>query len=72
MGIYPVILGMLISCAVAISAGQTSSTAHAFRVGKLPDDFVLSPDFNIAETMFQPVIRSLTRRPSSPTEPLEL
>ncbi len=31
--------------------------AEAFRLGKLPDDFVLPPDFNIAPTTFQPVIR---------------
>lgn len=31
--------------------------AEAFRLGRLPDDFVLPPDFNIAPTTFQPVIR---------------
>jgi len=32
--------------------------AEAFHLGKLPDDFVLSPDFNVAPTTFQPVIRA--------------
>ncbi len=31
--------------------------AEAFRLGKLPPGFVLSPDFNIAPSTFQPVIR---------------
>ena len=31
--------------------------AEAFHVGKLPDDFVLAPDYNVAPTTFQPVIR---------------
>jgi len=30
--------------------------AEAFRLGKLPDDFILPPDFNVAPTTFQPVI----------------
>ena len=32
--------------------------AEAFKLGKLPDDFVLPPDFNVAPTTFQPVIRN--------------
>jgi len=32
--------------------------ADAFHVGKLPDGFVLPPDFNVAPTTFQPVIRA--------------
>ena len=32
--------------------------ADAFKLGKLPDDFVLPPDFNVAPTTFQPVIRA--------------
>jgi len=32
--------------------------ADAFRLGKLRDDFVLPPDFNVAPTTFQPVIRA--------------
>jgi putative SOS response-associated peptidase YedK len=32
--------------------------AEAFRVGKLPPGFELPPDFNIAPSTFQPVIRS--------------
>ena len=32
--------------------------ADAFRLGKLPEDFVLPPDFNVAPTTFQPVIRA--------------
>lgn len=32
--------------------------AEAFRLGKLPDGFVLPPDFNVAPTTFQPVIRA--------------
>ena len=31
--------------------------AEAFRLGKLPDGFVLAPDYNVAPTSFQPVIR---------------
>lgn len=31
--------------------------AEAFHLGKLPDDFVLPPDYNVAPTTFQPVIR---------------
>ena len=32
--------------------------AEAFHLGKLPDDFVLPPDYNVAPTTFQPVIRA--------------
>ena len=32
--------------------------AEAFKLGKLPDGFVLPPDFNVAPTTFQPVIRA--------------
>jgi len=32
--------------------------AEAFKLGKLSDDFVLPPDFNVAPTTFQPVIRA--------------
>jgi putative SOS response-associated peptidase YedK len=32
--------------------------AEAFHLGKLPDDFVLPPDYNVAPTTFQPVIRN--------------
>jgi putative SOS response-associated peptidase YedK len=32
--------------------------AEAFKLGKLPDDFVLPPDFNVAPSTFQPVIRA--------------
>ena len=32
--------------------------AEAFKVGKLPPGFELPPDFNIAPTTFQPIIRS--------------
>jgi putative SOS response-associated peptidase YedK len=31
--------------------------AEAFKLGKLPPDFVLPPDYNIAPSPFQPVIR---------------
>ena len=31
---------------------------EAFHLGKLPDDFVLPPDYNVAPTTFQPVIRA--------------
>jgi putative SOS response-associated peptidase YedK len=31
--------------------------AEAFHLGKLPPDFVLAPDYNVAPTTFQPVIR---------------
>jgi len=32
--------------------------AEAFKLGKLPPDFVLPPDFNVAPSTFQPVIRA--------------
>jgi putative SOS response-associated peptidase YedK len=32
--------------------------ADAFKLGKLPDDFVLPPDYNVAPATFQPVIRT--------------
>lgn len=32
--------------------------ADAFKVGKLPADFVLAPSYNVAPTTFQPVIRA--------------
>jgi len=32
--------------------------ADAFKLGKLPDDFALPPDYNVAPTTFQPVIRA--------------
>ena len=31
--------------------------AEAFRLGGLPEDFVLPPDYNVAPTTFRPVIR---------------
>jgi len=31
---------------------------EAFKLGKLPPDFVLPPDFNVAPSTFQPVIRA--------------
>ena len=31
--------------------------ADAFRLGQLPESFVLPPDFNVAPSTFQPVIR---------------
>jgi len=31
--------------------------AETFKLGRLPDDFVLPPDYNVAPTTFQPVIR---------------
>ena len=36
--------------------------AEAFELGKLPDDFVLPPDFNVAPSTFQPVIRANRER----------
>jgi putative SOS response-associated peptidase YedK len=32
--------------------------ADAFKLGKLPDDFALPPDYDVAPTTFQPVIRA--------------
>lgn len=32
--------------------------AEAFKLGRLPDDFVLPPDFNVAPSTFQPIIRA--------------
>jgi putative SOS response-associated peptidase YedK len=31
--------------------------AEAFRLGQLPDGFVLPPDFNVAPSTFQPIVR---------------
>lgn len=32
--------------------------ANAFKLGRIPDDFVLPPDYNVAPTTFHPVIRA--------------
>lgn len=44
-------------CGRYLRRSDKQSIADAFRLGKLPDDFVLAPDYNIAPTTFQPVIR---------------
>jgi putative SOS response-associated peptidase YedK len=32
--------------------------SQAFHLGEIPPDFVLPPDYNVAPTTFQPVIRN--------------
>ena len=44
-------------CGRYLRRSDKQRIAEAFRLGKLPDDFILPPDFNIAPTTFQPVIR---------------
>ena len=40
-----------------LSTFRQAKIAEAFKLGKLPDGFVLPPDYNVAPTTFQPVIR---------------
>ncbi len=44
-------------CGRYLRRSDKQRISEAFRVGKLPDDFVLTPDYNVAPTTFQPVIR---------------
>lgn len=44
-------------CGRYLRRSDKQHIAEAFRLGRLPEGFVLPPDFNIAPTTFQPVIR---------------
>ena len=44
-------------CGRYLRRSDKQRIAEAFRLGQLPDDFLLPPDFNIAPSTFQPVIR---------------
>jgi putative SOS response-associated peptidase YedK len=44
-------------CGRYVRRSDKQRIAEAFRVGKLPDGFILPPDYNIAPSTFQPVIR---------------
>lgn len=44
-------------CGRYLRRSDKQRIAEAFRVGELPADYPLPPDFNVAPTTFQPVIR---------------
>jgi putative SOS response-associated peptidase YedK len=44
-------------CGRYLRRSDKQRIAEAFKLGKLQDEFVLSPDYNIVPTTFQPVIR---------------
>src|ERR1700744_2804520 len=44
-------------CGRYVRRSDKQRIAEAFHLGKLPANFILPPDFNIAPTTFQPVIR---------------
>jgi putative SOS response-associated peptidase YedK len=44
-------------CGRYVRRSDKQRIAEAFRVGKLPEGFILPPDYNIAPSTFQPVIR---------------
>ena len=44
-------------CGRYVRRSDKQRIAEAFHLGKLPDGFILPPDYNIAPTTFQPVIR---------------
>ena len=44
-------------CGRYLRRADKQRIAEAFRLGKLPDGFVLPPDYNVAPSTFQPVIR---------------
>ena len=44
-------------CGRYLRRSDKQRISEAFRVGTLPVDFVLPPDYNVAPTTFQPVIR---------------
>ena len=44
-------------CGRYLRRSDKQRIAEAFRVGELPEDFPVPPDYNIAPTTFQPVIR---------------
>lgn len=47
----------VIMCGRYLRRADKQRIAEAFNLGKLPPDFILPPDYNIAPTTFQPVIR---------------
>jgi len=44
-------------CGRYVRRSDKQKLAEAFHLGKLPPDFVLAPDYNVAPKTFQPVIR---------------
>ena len=44
-------------CGRYVRRSDKQRIAEAFHLGKLPEGFILPPDFNVAPTTFQPVIR---------------
>ncbi len=44
-------------CGRYLRRSDKQRISEAFRVGKLAEHFVLPPDYNVAPTTFQPVIR---------------
>ncbi len=44
-------------CGRYLRRSDKQRIAEAFRIGALPEDFVLPPDYNVAPTSVQPVIR---------------
>ena len=44
-------------CGRYVRRSDKQRIAEAFHLGRLPEDFVLPPDYNVAPTSFQPVIR---------------
>jgi putative SOS response-associated peptidase YedK len=44
-------------CGRYVRRSDKQRIAEAFYLGRLPDDFVLPPDYNVAPKTFQPVIR---------------
>ncbi len=44
-------------CGHYLRRSDKQRIAEAFTSGKLPNEFVLPPDYNVAPTTFQPVIR---------------
>jgi putative SOS response-associated peptidase YedK len=45
-------------CGRYVRRSDKQRIAEAFHLGKLPEDFILPPDYNVAPTTFQPVIRA--------------
>jgi putative SOS response-associated peptidase YedK len=44
-------------CGRYVRRSDKQKLAEAFHLGKLPPDFVLAPDYNVAPKTFQPIIR---------------
>ncbi len=49
-------------CGRYLRRSDKQRIAEAFRVGELPEDFPLPPDYNVAPTTFQPVSRESSDR----------